>query len=151
MFGRASLDGCHLAFLTVLSAACTSPSPAARPETPSIESSSPNLLKPEPSAQSSDAAAPSSPTSVVASPSGTGWAVCVFPTDAHASEGIVKLRVLVNPDGSASTVEILKASDPIFATHAQSCALARNYRPALNAAGEPVTSYTPPFFVRFAR
>ncbi len=92
-----------------------------------------------------------SATSVETSPSGTSWAACGFPADAHSSTGIVKLRVLVNPNGAAVVVEILKASDPIFAAHARSCALTKAYRPARNSAGELIAAYTPPFSVRFVR
>lgn len=99
---------------------------------------------------STASAQPESPPRALAPPGATSSA-CQFPSRSRASEGFVRLRVLVNRNGKALAVEVLEASDPIFADSARSCALTKTYQTARNAAGEEIVAYTPPFSITFIR
>jgi hypothetical protein len=57
----------------------------------------------------------------------------------------------VEPNGRATTVDVLVSSDARFEAHAKSCALARRYRPRLDARGVAIAGITEPFIVKFVR
>lgn len=99
----------------------------------------------------SDKADASAAIASEARPLGGSWASCGFPERAEASVGVVSLRVLVNLNGKPASVEIVAASEPVFAEHARRCALSMTYAAAKTANGEPILTYTPIFVVRFAR
>ena len=59
------------------------------------------------------------------------------------------MQVHVAADGKATKVDILKASEPAFANHAISCAMARLYEPAHDSQGQPIAGVTDPITLRF--
>jgi periplasmic protein TonB len=90
--------------------------------------------------------------SQTASPIGTSWSDCGFPAEAQLDGvefGIVKLVVIVNPDGRAKSVTILSDPGSGFGNHARQCAMRRTFKPALDKSGQAVVSSTPPFTVKF--
>jgi protein TonB len=89
-----------------------------------------------------------------AAPIGTSWSDCGFPEEADldgVDYGVVKLVVAVGADGRAKSVTVLSDPGSGFGSLARRCALRRSFQPALDAAGQPITSSTPPFTVRFTR
>ena len=88
-----------------------------------------------------------------AGPGSSNWS-CGFPPEADA-EGInfklVKVVVIVRPDGHARSVTVMNDPGYGFGTWAKQCAMRNTYVPALNAAGDPVEQTTPPFNIRFER
>ncbi len=88
-----------------------------------------------------------------ASPLHRDWA-CAWPEDAQDSElrdARVTVRVSVDPSGLPSRIAVLSAPPGGFAEAAQSCAGQQRYRPALDAAGNPLAADTPLLNVHFVR
>ncbi len=82
------------------------------------------------------------------------WDDCPFPAEANAAQvnqASVTLTVTVAADGRPSSVVVLKDPGYGFGAAAKTCALARRYSAALNAAGEPMVSTMPPFRITFRR
>lgn len=83
----------------------------------------------------------------------SSW-TCAFPPEADADAidfAEVKLIVQVNAAGQATKVSILVDPGHGFGRAARTCALARQYSPALDASGNAIDGVTPVFTVRFAR
>jgi protein TonB len=83
----------------------------------------------------------------------TNWR-CAWPREAIAQdvfERSVVLRVLVRPDGSAESAQLL--SEPGFGLGraALGCARTTRFTPALDREGRPVRATSPPIRVRFTR
>ena len=98
------------------------------------------------------AKAPEKDLSQAAMPMGTSWSDCGFPAEAQLDGvefGIVKLVVIVTPEGRAKSVTILSDPGSGFGNHARQCAMRRTYKPALDKSGQAVVSSTPPFTVKF--
>lgn len=84
---------------------------------------------------------------------GSDWR-CPWPSGAAASEKAVEIaviRVVVNPDGTASAAEVL--SDPGFGFGAAAvhCARSTRFIPALDRNGRLVRAQSPPIRVKFTR
>jgi TonB family protein len=78
---------------------------------------------------------------------------CPFPPEAAAAnvdEGVVTLRVMVRPDGSAESAAAVVDPGHGFGRAAQQCALALRFRPALDSSGTPFLSSVT-INVRFSR
>ncbi len=76
----------------------------------------------------------------------------LFPSDPEAGDrATVTIAVTVLADGSAQRVAILRDPGHGFAAAARTCAMGQRFRPALDRAGKPVISTTPPITVRFTR
>jgi hypothetical protein len=69
--------------------------------------------------------------------------------NAGVERATVVLRALIRRDGSASHVEILAATSPLFVEHTRQCALAHYYEPARDVDGRRTEGWTAPFKVRF--
>lgn len=98
------------------------------------------------------AKAPEQDLSRAAKPTGTSWNDCGFPSEAQLDGvefGVVKLVVTVNTDGRAKAVTILSDPGSGFGNHARQCAMRKVFTTALDKAGQPVVSSTPPFTVKF--
>lgn len=83
---------------------------------------------------------------------GLGSWACGFPeaaVNAGVERATVVLRALVQRNGSASDVEILAATSPLFAEHTRQCALAHYYEPARDVEGRRIEGWTAPFKLRF--
>ena len=96
--------------------------------------------------------APEKDLSQAAMPMGTSWSDCGFPAEAQLDGvefGIVKLVVIVTPEGHAKSVTILSDPGSGFGNHARQCAMRRTYKPALDKMGQAIVSSTPPFTVKF--
>jgi len=79
---------------------------------------------------------------------------CPWPDDAraiHDWEREVRVRAVVRVDGSVASVELLSDPGHGFGEAALRCARAARFSPALDAAGHPVESRSPPIRVRFVR
>jgi protein TonB len=89
-----------------------------------------------------------------ASPMGGGWNDCGFPAEADI-EGIdtavVSLTVTVGPDGRAKSVTILRDPGNGFGQATRACAFRKQFAPALDLSGNPITMSTAPFTVRYVR
>lgn len=86
-------------------------------------------------------------------PQGTSWN-CDFPPEADAEQinhAVVRLVVIVGPDGSPKSVNIVEDPGYGFGRLARRCALSKKYEPSLDASGKPIAGATPPFRVRFQR
>ncbi|HEX3775403.1 MAG TPA: energy transducer TonB [Polyangiaceae bacterium] len=89
-----------------------------------------------------------------ASPMGGAWNDCGFPAEADIEgidNAVVSLTVTVGADGRAKSVTILKDPGNGFGQATRSCAFRKQYAPALDLAGNPITMSTAPFNVRFTR
>ncbi|HEY4103574.1 MAG TPA: energy transducer TonB [Polyangiaceae bacterium] len=89
-----------------------------------------------------------------ASPMGGAWNDCGFPAEADIEgidNAVVSLTVTVGPDGRAKSVTILKDPGNGFGQATRACAFRKQYAPALDLAGNPLTMSTAPFNVRFTR
>jgi len=85
---------------------------------------------------------------------GDDWSSCPFPAEADAeqqNQAVVRLVIVVGPDGRPSQVNVLSDPGYGFGQAARQCALRKRYTPGKDAAGKPVTKSTPPFRVRFQR
>jgi protein TonB len=82
------------------------------------------------------------------------WNDCPFPAEADM-EGIdhalVTLSVTVGPDGRAKSVAVIKDPGNGFGRQARQCAMRKSYEVGLDRMGQPTSSSTPPFSVRFTR
>lgn len=84
---------------------------------------------------------------------GTGWS-CPFPPEADidgVDQAVASIVVTVRPDGTALAVKVVSDPGHGFGRAARLCALGRRYSPALDRAGQPITSTSPPIKVRFTR
>ncbi len=89
----------------------------------------------------------------VAGPARKDWA-CAWPDEAQDSELHdlrVSVRVHLDMDGAPQSVEVLGSPAAGFAAAARACALAEEYRPALDDEGHRVAAVTPMFVVHFVR
>jgi protein TonB len=85
---------------------------------------------------------------------GLSWNNCPFPPEADADQvdqARVMIAVTVRPDGSPLSVKVVSDPGHGFGRAARICALSKRYSPGLDKAGNPITSTTPPFAVRFTR
>lgn len=85
---------------------------------------------------------------------GDDWSSCPFPAEADAeqqNQAVVRLVIVVGPDGRPSQVNVLSDPGYGFGQAARQCALRKRYTPGKDASGKPVTKSTPPFRVRFQR
>lgn len=90
-----------------------------------------------------------------ARPSNSAWSCShLFPPEADA-EGIdnatVTIAVTVRPDGSVQSVKVLNDPGNGFGRAARTCALSQRFEAAWDRGGQPTTSTTAPFTVRFTR
>jgi hypothetical protein len=80
---------------------------------------------------------------------------CGWPPEAEDSdleEAFVTVRATIQPDGSASAVELLSDPGHGFGKRIQWCIRTKmKFEPALDGAGKPVAGSTQPFRVRFVR
>jgi protein TonB len=84
---------------------------------------------------------------------GTGWS-CAFPPEADidgVDQAVASIVVTVRPDGTPLSVKVVSDPGHGFGRAARQCALGRRYSPALDRAGQPITSSSPPIKVRFTR
>lgn len=89
-----------------------------------------------------------------AMPMGGGWNDCGFPAEADIEgidNAVVALTVTVGPDGRAKSVTILKDPGNGFGQATRACAFRKQFAPALDLAGNPITMSTAPFTVRYVR
>ena len=103
-------------------------------------------------------AAPPPPTVDKSQPAGLilgdDWSNCPFPPEADAeqqNQAVVRLVIVVGPDGRPSSVNVLSDPGYGFGQAARQCAMRKRYTPGLDALGKPVSKATPPFRVRFQR
>ncbi len=86
---------------------------------------------------------------------GMDFSRCPWPSESlpDTRAAVVRMKVLVGPDGSARGVEIDSATPEKqgFGERAQQCALAMKFEPGVMANGEPTQAWTPIFQVDFAR
>jgi len=79
---------------------------------------------------------------------------CPWPAEADAeqvNEKTVVLRVRVQADGRAATVDVLSDPGFGFGAAARACALATRFEPARDAEGRPVVALSAPIRVHFYR
>jgi protein TonB len=79
---------------------------------------------------------------------------CAWPREADAAEvdlQTVVLRVRVNADGSAASVDILQDPGLGFGAAARSCAQQTRFEPAHAFDGKAISALSPPIRVRFTR
>jgi protein TonB len=84
---------------------------------------------------------------------GTGWS-CPFPPEADVDgvdQAIASIVVTVRPDGTPLSVKVVIDPGHGFGRAARLCALGRRFSPALDRAGQPITSTSAPIKVRFTR
>jgi protein TonB len=84
---------------------------------------------------------------------GTEWR-CPWPREADAEaidEQVVVIRVVVRPDGTAESPEVLEDPGYGFGPAAAACALKTRFEPALDRQGRPIRAPSPPIRVRFTR
>ena len=89
-----------------------------------------------------------------AMPMGGGWNDCGFPAEADIEgidNAVVSLTVTVGTDGRAKSVTILRDPGNGFGQATRACAFRKQFAPALDLAGNPVTTSTAPFTVHFVR
>lgn len=99
------------------------------------------------------AKAPEQDLSRPAMPMGArSWNDCPFPAEAQL-DGIefakVTLIATVNTDGRAKSVTVVSDPGSGFGSQARQCALRKTFQVALDKAGQPIVSTTPPFIVTF--
>jgi outer membrane biosynthesis protein TonB len=88
-----------------------------------------------------------------AGPAREDWA-CTWPEEAQESDlrdARVSVRVDVDRDGAPESVQILASPAPSFAEAARQCAMAEEYRAALDDDGHHIRGSTPLFVVHFVR
>jgi len=68
-----------------------------------------------------------------------------YPPQARSKhlEGTVVLTAVVEPDGTADNIELVKTSDPVFVANAMEAIRRWRFKPAVNAQGEPVPTKVP--------
>jgi len=79
---------------------------------------------------------------------------CPWPAEADAeqvNERTVVLRVRVQPDGRAETVEVVSDPGFGFGAAARACALGTRFEPARNGDGQPIVALSAPIRVHFYR
>jgi protein TonB len=84
---------------------------------------------------------------------GQTWS-CPWPPEADSEridEQIVVIRVVVDPDGSAESAEIVVEPGHGFGEAAVACALNTRFTPARDRAGNALRARSPPIRVRFTR
>jgi len=103
-------------------------------------------------------AAPPPPTVDKSQPAslvpGDDWNSCPFPAEADAeqqNQAVVRLVIVVAPDGRASSVNILSDPGYGFGQAARQCALRKRFVAGRDASGNPVSKATAPLRVRFQR
>ena len=87
------------------------------------------------------------------SPDQAAWS-CPWPAEADAeqvNERTVVLRVRVQADGRAQTVDVLSDPGFGFGAAARACALATRFDPARDADGQPIAALSAPIRVHFYR
>jgi len=88
-----------------------------------------------------------------AGPAREDWA-CAWPEAAQESDlrdVRVSVMVQVDRDGSPESVKIVASPSPVFAEAARQCAIAEEYRAALDDDGHHIAGSTPLFVVHFVR
>ncbi len=116
----------------------------------------PASLKPAaaPAASPGFGSAPAGPDrSRGATPNGTDWnCSSLFPSDPDAGDyATVVIAVTVQTNGRAKSVAVIRDPGHGFAAAARACAMLQSYNVALDRAGQPIVSTTPPIVVRFTR
>jgi protein TonB len=88
-----------------------------------------------------------------ATPNGTDWnCSSLFPSDPDAGDyATVVIAVTVQTSGKAKSVAVIRDPGHGFAAAARTCAMLQSYSVALDRAGQPIVSTTPPIVVRFTR
>jgi outer membrane biosynthesis protein TonB len=89
-----------------------------------------------------------------AAPMGGSWNDCEFPAEADIEgidSAVVQLTVTVGTNGRAKSVTVLRDPGNGFGQSARSCAFRKQFTPALDSTGTPITMSTAPFTVRFTR
>ncbi|WP_438031286.1 energy transducer TonB [Sorangium sp. So ce233] len=84
-------------------------------------------------------------------PGSSSWS-CPFPEEADRNgihTGTVVIRVYVEPDGSARSVQLLHDPGNGFGQRAAQCAMTRRYVPGKDRYGAPVAMWTPRITIRF--
>jgi protein TonB len=79
---------------------------------------------------------------------------CPWPREADAEEideQTVVIRVVVRPDGSVESANVVSNPGHGFGDAAVSCAMKTRFTPAHDRQGAPVRSVSPPIRVRFTR
>ena len=79
---------------------------------------------------------------------------CPWPHEADTAqidEQTVVIRVVVTPDGSPESAEVVSDPGHGFAQAAAACAMRTRFTPAQDREGEPVRARSPPIRVRFTR
>jgi protein TonB len=79
---------------------------------------------------------------------------CPWPSDAETAqidEQTVTIRVVVEPDGSVASTEIISDPGHGFGPAAATCAVQTHFTPAHDRKGAPVRAKSPPIRVRFTR
>jgi biopolymer transport protein ExbD len=85
---------------------------------------------------------------------GSASSKCPFPKEADAKRidsAAVLVMVTVGANGKAEQVRILDDPGSGFGEAARQCAMARSYRPARDANGQPIRGSTAPFRIRYQR
>ena len=89
-----------------------------------------------------------------AAPAGGSWNDCDFPPEADVEgidSAVVQLTVTVSAEGKVKSVTVLHDPGNGFGQAVRSCAFRKHFSTALDRAGQPITSSTAPFTVRFTR
>jgi protein TonB len=79
---------------------------------------------------------------------------CPWPSEEQTSDlrdAYVTIRVKVDADGSATSIDVLNAPPGGFAASARHCAQGERFSPARDSTGNDIASTTPPFVVHFFR
>jgi outer membrane biosynthesis protein TonB len=88
-----------------------------------------------------------------AAPARRDWS-CPWPEEEQSSdlrEARVTVRVQVDRDGSAQTVEVLNSPTPAFAVAARVCARSERFAAAHDDAGRPIAATIPSLSIHFVR
>jgi outer membrane biosynthesis protein TonB len=88
-----------------------------------------------------------------AGPAREDWA-CAWPEAAQESDlrdVRVSVKVAVDRDGSPQSVQVIASPAPSFGEAARQCAMAEDYRAALDDDGHHIAGSTPLFVVHFVR
>ena len=85
---------------------------------------------------------------------GANWSSCPFPPEANADQidfAVVTLIVMVRPDGTPRSVQVVSDPGHGFGRAARMCALSKRYSAALDSDGNAMMATTPPIRVTFTR
>jgi hypothetical protein len=81
------------------------------------------------------------------------WAQCSFPADTLVNHAVVRVRVLVDVDGSPGQIEVVGFSErgEAFVPAARTCVRKFTFKKETDETGTPVRRWIPEFDVRFIR